>query len=258
MDFRYKEIPSLDLHRIKAKKTYTTKIDFKHKKYSEDVIDLQSLDVSGDNYYFKRLNPPYYKQIGGAIQKLLVRHTISKKLIKIRTKLIKYGVELYVFDCYRPLKVQKYLYAQWYPKYLKKMFPGYSKKEILIKRDEFAAKAYDSFSEIDKTAPPPHSTGGAIDLTLRFIDTKEQLFMGTIFDDISETVYTDYYEKLKQKRILSLSENEALKNRRLLFWTMKSEGFENYPNEWWHFSYGDQLWAVLSGRNEAFYSSIDM
>ncbi len=41
MDSRYKEIPSLDLNRAKAKEIYTTKINFKHKKDFEDVIDTK-------------------------------------------------------------------------------------------------------------------------------------------------------------------------------------------------------------------------
>ncbi|MFZ9739796.1 MAG: M15 family metallopeptidase, partial [Prochlorotrichaceae cyanobacterium] len=26
---------------------------------------------------------------------------------------------------------------------------------------------------------------------------------------------------------------------------MTTAGFANHPKEWWHFSYGDQLWAWL-------------
>ncbi|MFM7652374.1 MAG: D-alanyl-D-alanine dipeptidase, partial [Vulcanococcus sp.] len=30
-------------------------------------------------------------------------------------------------------------------------------------------------------------------------------------------------------------------------------GFEQHPNEWWHFSYGDQLWAWRAGQDVACY-----
>ncbi|MBC8319780.1 MAG: hypothetical protein H8E34_03550 [Bacteroidetes bacterium] len=155
-----KVIPNLDPHRQKMNKTYSTKINFKHKKLNEGFVDIRNIGISGDNYYHKKLNPP-------------------------------------------------------------------------------------------------HSTGAALDLTLKSIETKELLFMGNIFDDVGKIVYTDYYEKVQQHSILTLSEEEAQKNRRLLYWCMKNGDFENFPTEWWHFSFGDQAWAVLNEQPEAFYSCID-
>jgi D-alanyl-D-alanine dipeptidase len=34
---------------------------------------------------------------------------------------------------------------------------------------------------------------------------------------------------------------------------MTEEGFVGHPEEWWHFSWGDQLWSALSGIRPAFY-----
>ncbi|MDG2329833.1 MAG: M15 family metallopeptidase, partial [Synechococcus sp. cluster2_bin.44] len=31
-------------------------------------------------------------------------------------------------------------------------------------------------------------------------------------------------------------------------------GFIQHPNEWWHYSYGDQLWAWRSGAECAIYA----
>jgi len=164
------------------------------------------------------------------------------------------ALELYILDCYRPMEVQNYLYESWYPKYLRKLYPDLSPSKLLKKRNDYVAKGYKSETKINRNTPPPHSTGAAIDLTLRFTDTKELLFMGTIFDEISKNVHTDYFETLCKQRILSLSEEEALKNRRILYWSMLEEGFQNYPDEWWHYSFGDQMWAVLCGKPVAFYS----
>lgn len=36
---------------------------------------------------------------------------------------------------------------------------------------------------------------------------------------------------------------EALENRRLLFHRMTEAGFINYCTEWWHFAYGERMWA---------------
>ena len=49
------------------------------------------------------------------------------------------------------------------------------------------------------------------------------------------------------------AELRALGNRRLLYHVMVSAGFTNYPDEWWHFDYGNQNWALMSGRKAAVY-----
>jgi D-alanyl-D-alanine dipeptidase len=32
----------------------------------------------------------------------------------------------------------------------------------------------------------------------------------------------------------------------------------NYPAEWWHYSYGDRMWAAYSNRRTAIYGVLDM
>src|SRR5690606_33140174 len=90
---------------------------------------------------------------------------------------------------------------------------------------------------------PTHITGGAVDLTIRIKKTGELLYMGGIFDDSSETTVTDFFERKKKKNdSLTPSEIAAMKNRRLLYWSMLAAGFRNYPQEWWHFDFGNQMW----------------
>jgi zinc D-Ala-D-Ala dipeptidase len=225
--------------------------------FDEGFIDIRETGLSGDNYYYLENNPPYYNKIKGSINKLFLRKTVSGKFVKANQELKDYGIELYFFDCFRPIEVQKYFYEEWYLIVLKQMFPELSEQEILDKRDLFTAKPYNSYENIDIDSPPPHSTGAAADVTLRFIDTKAHLFMGTIYDEVTELVYTSFYEEqLSKGASLTLSEMEALKNRRLLYWVLKNKGFENYLNEWWHFSYCDQMWAKFSNTTEAFYSKM--
>jgi zinc D-Ala-D-Ala dipeptidase len=38
-------------------------------------------------------------------------------------------------------------------------------------------------------------------------------------------------------------------NRQLLNRTMSNAGFMRHPDEWWHFSLGDQMWAWLRNQN---------
>src|SRR5690606_40003770 len=102
--------------------------------------------------------------------------------------------------------------------------------------------------------PSPHSTGGAVDLTLRWRGG-ESLFMGSLFADPSPVSHTAHFEALKGR--LSFSEEEARANRRLLYWLMREAGFASNPSEWWHFSYGDQMWAKLLGWPEALYAGVE-
>ena len=80
--------------------------------------------------------------------------------------------------------------------------------------------------------------------------------MGTIFDDVTEASHTDACERAADAQ-LSFSDLEARANRRLLYWLMEEEGFCNNPTEWWHYSFGDQMWARLTGAEAAYYSAAE-
>jgi D-alanyl-D-alanine dipeptidase len=38
---------------------------------------------------------------------------------------------------------------------------------------------------------------------------------------------------------------------------MSRAGFTNYPKEYWHWSYGDVMWAELNNKNTAIYGVIE-
>ncbi len=70
--------------------------------------------------------------------------------------------------------------------------------------------------------------------------------MGTSFDDFNEKSNTRYYEQLIEAgKKLSDEELIVSNNRRLLFHIMNRVSFTNYPEEWWHYDYGNQLWGKL-------------
>ena len=39
---------------------------------------------------------------------------------------------------------------------------------------------------------------------------------------------------------------------------LKEVGFVNFCDEWWHFSYGDQNWAVKTDADYAIYGSMEL
>lgn len=82
-----------------------------------------------------------------------------------------------------------------------------------------------------------------------------ELDMGTNFDHFGSEAATNYYEK---KSNLTDPEKEIRNNRRLLYKIMRDAGFANYPEEWWHWSYGDQMWAANLGKQQALYGGINL
>jgi D-alanyl-D-alanine dipeptidase len=70
-----------------------------------------------------------------------------------------------------------------------------------------------------------HNLGLAIDLTLVDHATGKELEMGTPFDTFSAAAHT------------ANASGEAAANRQKLKSAMEREGFANYDQEWWHFSF---------------------
>jgi D-alanyl-D-alanine dipeptidase len=76
--------------------------------------------------------------------------------------------------------------------------------------------------------------------------------MGGLFDDPTAISHTDRLERAYDDTG-SYSAEEARANRRLLYWAMTEAGFANHPDEWWHYSWGDQMWAKMTGAPAAHY-----
>ncbi len=98
--------------------------------------------------------------------------------------------------------------------------------------------------------PANHLTGGAIDLTIA--NQHGPLNMGTAFDDFIDKARTDYYEHIQNP---TQKEKQIKENRKLLKSIMEQAGFTNYPEEWWHYDYGNQNWALKTG-NDAIYGGV--
>ncbi len=216
---------------------------------AERCIDARSLGFAGANHYDCEFNPPYHHRIPGAIAGLYVRRSVATKLREINAALSVIGLEVYLFDAWRPQAVQRYFHDEWFPEWLSGRRPGLAGAALQEEVEKYWAKPSDG-----PGSPSPHSTGGAVDLTLIHGGTHQPLYMGGIFDDVTSTAWTD---ALEQSEPASMSEEEARANRRLLYWVMTEAGFANNPTEWWHFSWGDQMWAKLNGQPVALYGGCD-
>lgn len=216
----------------------------------ESLVDLKSLGLRGENYYHRADNPPYYQRVPGAISELLLRESVASRLQSVDAMLRTHNLCVFVHDAYRPLAIQQYFHDEWMPTRVRKRFPHFTAGEVAAEVEKYWAAP-----SVSESSPAPHSTGAAVDLTLCFLDTGRELFMGSIFDDVSELAHTGYYEFNCDERIYSNVEARA--NRRILYWAMTDAGFVNHPNEWWHFSWGDQMWAKIGGVPEAHYTRVD-
>ncbi len=122
---------------------------------------------------------------------------------------------LAVFDGWRPLELQRFLHA-----------------DAVARLGE--AGGFVSEPSADPRRPPPHLTGGAVDLTLTF--DGEALALGTCFDAFVARSAADAFE----------DEPGVVRTlRRLLHQVMTSAGFVPLASEWWHFEYGTPRWAAL-------------
>ena len=89
-----------------------------------------------------------------------------------------------------------------------------------------------------------------------FHDYSTELDMGTGFDYFGPEAGTRYFEGLSLQRELTAREQLVLQNRRFLYRIMVQAGFANYPEEWWHYSYGDNMWAVIKNKPYAIYGGV--
>ncbi len=107
------------------------------------------------------------------------------------------------------------------------------------------------YAESSRWVSPPdgfgsgHQAGAAIDVKLARADRTELDFGGPM-KGLSGLAPTNWPVS-----------PEIRKNRDMLVTAMRRVGMINYPDEWWHFSYGDKLWAEVTGQDEAFFAPID-
>jgi len=101
------------------------------------------------------------------------------------------------------------------------------------------------FSADDPATWPAHSTGAAADLSLRDLATGAYCDLGGRFEEIDEIAVTDYFERQLASGAIAASDTR-LKYRRLLYWAMRGEGFENDPSTVWHYDWGNQLYAMMT------------
>lgn len=213
--------------------------------FTEPLVHAASFGLAGKNYYAHDLNPPYWAKAPGSIDALLVRESVGVRLASVDERLRAQGLQLFLYDAWRPRAVQSYFHDVWTPLEIARRKPELTGDALVAEVERYWAAPTK-----DASRPAPHATGAAVDLTISIIDGPP-LWMGSLFDDASALAHTDRFEAAAGD--YSFSDEEARANRRLLYWLMAEADFENFRNEWWHYSWGDQAWARSRGAPAAHY-----
>ncbi|TGB06986.1 M15 family metallopeptidase [Streptomyces sp. MZ04] len=186
-----------------------------------DLRELSALDVD-----------PRQADPDGAYA--MVREGVALRLERA-ARLLPDGLRLLVTEGYRPLALQT-RYFDEYAAELRRANPGWPDDHLRTQTSR-------------SLAPPeigPHVAGAAVDLTLCTTDGSE-LDLGTPVDASPEAsggaCYTDAPNISDQAR----------RNRLALCAALTTAGMINYSTEWWHWSYGDRYWALLTGAPAARY-----
>jgi len=176
----------------------------------------------------------------------LVRKRVAEKLYKISESLPS-GIVLVVIEGYRTMEHQQHSWDRNFQR-VKNDNPEWNDEEV------------DKQVRLVIARPHPlanHHCGGAIDVTLAN-ENGELLDMGNPYP--SEAYGTDIRNKFPMfpntlfSKVITKAQEES---RKLLRESMEQEDFVWYPGEWWHYCYGDRMWAVYSEKPVCFYGPIE-
>lgn len=167
-----------------------------------DFVRLK--DLSPDFVYELKYATPdnFLKQAVYDCGECYLRKSTAEALVKANEAFKQLGYRIKLFDCYRPLSVQK---KMW------KILPG----------THYVA---------NPAKGSKHNRGAAVDLTLVDAQGKE-LNMGTPFDFFGKEAHHTYTEHPK----------EVLENRKLLKETLDKFNFKSIYSEWWHYEYRPEM-----------------
>jgi zinc D-Ala-D-Ala dipeptidase len=132
----------------------------------------------------------------------LLRREAAAALARVQARLRTGDLGLRVFDGYRPVRATLAM-VDWAER---------TGRRALLDSGYIARRSR-------------HNLGVAVDLTLIDLVTGTEVPMGTPFDTFTDAAHT------------ANAEGRVRRYRQILVRAMESEGFANYEQEWWHFSY---------------------
>ncbi|MDM4722601.1 M15 family metallopeptidase [Micromonospora sp. WMMA1363] len=166
-----------------------------------------------------------------------VRRGLAERLLSAQ-RALPAGLRLLIIEGYRPYQAQLDIFTG-YRDELRRRHPGWSAERLHRETTKF----------VSPVEVAPHRTGGAVDLTLAGADGAE-LDMGTAVDATPEASHNACFTAAENIPAV------ARRNRRILAAALGGAGLVNYPTEWWHWSYGDRYWALLTAAPRTRYGPV--
>ena len=219
-------------------------IDAGDPRHGEPLVEARAFGIAGESYYARTdgENAPYGKAVPGSMSRLWCRQSIASMLARANEALAPYGAEIFLWDGYRTLACQRSLWDFFWARF-REASPGDGDEEIAEQVRRYVSDPR-FFEPGDPHTWPAHATGAALDLTLRDTRSGTLLDMGTHFDDMTPVSHSGYFERLFQQGAIG-ADDARLRNRRLLHWAMREQGFTNYAHEFWHFDFGNQMYVMM-------------
>lgn len=181
-----------------------------------------------------QLDPPRFNYT----REMYARKGLAERLCWANEWLLKQGYRLSIIECWRAPHIQRRMYLSTWERF-RTRHPDWSNVQLKRVVNRFTAPLHGK-------VPPPHTTGGAVDLLLATADGKTLDHQGP-------------YEAMDPRSFAFDAPNlsdEARSHRDMLKLALEPVGITNYPSEYWHWSYGDQGWAYRGGDPTAFYGPI--
>jgi D-alanyl-D-alanine dipeptidase len=194
---------------------------------------------------FSWVTPHPYQVLGAPYEDkspYYLRRRVVERLMSAQQQLQQEhpGWQIQIFDAYRPIAVQQFMVDYSFADLLRTK--GTSLADLSTAEERSLLEEIYQFwapPSLDPDMPPPHSTGAAVDITL-VDDVGKTVDMGSPIDELSIRSFPDHFADSS-----NFLEHQYHENRQLLNRVMAIAGFQRHPNEWWHFSWGDQMWAWL-------------
>jgi D-alanyl-D-alanine dipeptidase len=200
---------------------------------------------------FMIVSPHPYQILGapyGDQSPYYLRQSVLERLVAAQITLQQQcpSWQIQIFDAYRPIAVQQFMVDSTFCDLVQGQ--GLTVDTLTPQQKHtFYEEVYQFWAppSSDPATPPPHSTGAAVDVTL--IDQSGQVVdMGSAIDEVSARSYPHHFANHPDAIA-----QQYHSHRQLLAEVMLQSGFQRHPNEWWHFSFGDQMWAWLCSQAHA-------
>ena len=209
-------------------------LDLKFQLPSMPIIENNSPLVSLKNKGFDLIYEPSFRKD----YQYLVREEIIEKIGRISQLLENDNKRLIIRSAWRSFEHQQMIWDRKVT-YLLKEYPNKTIEEIRLIVSHYVAPSEKSM----------HSTGGAVDGLIYDLKNDQVLDFGTnkgLDIDLNEKCFP-YHPDISET---------ATKNRKLLISLFENEGFICDNKEYWHFDFGNAVWATKKKEKSAIYGIV--